>query len=70
MKGQRGRMGRHRVGAAGAQAHRLGDSYLYLQVYEDSVSGRFEIALTRGTILVQRGDFALAAEGLAPPQPG
>ena len=27
------------------RAHNLGDSYLYLQVYEDSVSGRFEIAL-------------------------
>ena len=32
--------------AAGVgRAHNLGDSYLYLQVYEDSVSGRFEIAL-------------------------
>ena len=30
---------------AEARAHNLGDSYLYLQVYEDSVSGRFEIAL-------------------------
>ena len=34
------------LGADAARAHRLGDSYLYLQVYEDSVSGRFEIALT------------------------
>ncbi len=31
--------------AAEARAHNLGDSYLYLQIYEDSVSGRFEIAL-------------------------
>ena len=32
--------------AAGeAQAHRLGESYLYLQVYEDTVTGRFEISL-------------------------
>ena len=29
-----------------AQAHRLGESYLYLQIYEDRVTGRFEIALT------------------------
>ena len=29
-----------------ARAHNLGDSYLYLQVYEESVSGRFEIALS------------------------
>ena len=34
------------LGAAGAYAHRLGDSYLYLQVYEETVTGRFEIALT------------------------
>jgi hypothetical protein len=27
-------------------AHNVGDSYLYLQIYEDSVSGRFEIALS------------------------
>jgi hypothetical protein len=31
---------------AEGRAHNLGDSYLYLQVYEDSVSGRFEIALS------------------------
>ncbi len=33
-------------GSTAAQAHRLGDSYLYLQIYEDSVTGRFEIALS------------------------
>ncbi len=33
------------LGTAGARAHTLGDSYLYLQIYEDSVAGRFEIAL-------------------------
>ena len=32
--------------AAESRAHRLGDSYLYLQIYEDSVTGRFEIALS------------------------
>ena len=32
--------------AAEAHAHNLGESYLYLQVYRDSVSGRFEIALS------------------------
>lgn len=32
--------------ATGSRAHNLGDSYLYLQIYEDSVSGRFEIALS------------------------
>ncbi len=32
--------------ASPAQGHNLGDSYLYLQVYEDRVSGRFEIALS------------------------
>ena len=31
--------------AGEAQAHNLGDSYLYLQIYEDSVTGRFEISL-------------------------
>ncbi len=31
--------------AGAAQAHIVGQSYLYLQVYEDSISGRFEIAL-------------------------
>ena len=34
------------AGAASVGAHTLGQSYLYLQVYETSVSGRFEIALT------------------------
>ena len=29
-----------------AAAHRLGESYLYLQVYEERITGRFEIALT------------------------
>ena len=29
-----------------AWAHNVGDSYLYLQIYEESVSGRFEIALS------------------------
>ena len=32
--------------AAEARAHNLGDSYLYLQIYEDSITGRFEIALS------------------------
>ena len=32
--------------AAEGRAHNLGESYLYLQIYEDSVSGRFEIALS------------------------
>ena len=32
--------------AAESHAHNVGDSYLYLQIYEDSVSGRFEIALS------------------------
>jgi hypothetical protein len=31
--------------AVDARAHNLGESYLYLQVYEDRVTGRFEIAL-------------------------
>ena len=31
--------------ATEARAHNLGDSYLYLQVYEESIRGRFEIAL-------------------------
>lgn len=33
------------LAAGEGRAHNLGDSYLYLQIYEDSVSGRFEIAL-------------------------
>ncbi len=32
--------------AAESHAHNLGDSYLYLQIFEDSLSGRFEIALS------------------------
>ena len=32
--------------ATGASAHNLGQSYLYLQIYEDTVTGRFEIALS------------------------
>jgi hypothetical protein len=32
--------------AAPSLAHNVGDSYLYLQIYEDSVDGRFEIALS------------------------
>ncbi len=32
--------------ATQGRAHRLGDSYLYLQIYEESVSGRFEISLS------------------------
>jgi hypothetical protein len=32
--------------ATAASAHNLGDSYLYLQIYEDTVTGRFEIALS------------------------
>jgi hypothetical protein len=34
------------LAAAEVRAHNLGDSYLYLQVYSDRVSGRFEIALS------------------------
>jgi hypothetical protein len=34
------------IGADPAGAHNVGDSYLYLQVYEDEVTGRFEIALS------------------------
>jgi hypothetical protein len=34
------------VGSADLEAHKLGQSYLYLQVYEESVTGRFEIALS------------------------
>jgi HupE / UreJ protein len=33
-------------GAREAQAHRMGESYLYLQVYSDRVEGRFEISRT------------------------
>jgi hypothetical protein len=33
------------LAAAEGRAHSVGQSYLYLQVYEDRVSGRFEIAL-------------------------
>ncbi|MEM9293630.1 MAG: HupE/UreJ family protein [Acidobacteriota bacterium] len=29
-----------------ADAHNMGESYLYLQIYEDTVTGRFEIALS------------------------
>ena len=32
--------------AAEGRAHNLGESYLYLKIYSDSVSGRFEIALS------------------------
>jgi len=32
--------------ATEGHAHTLGESYLYLQIYGDSVSGRFEIALS------------------------
>ena len=32
--------------AGEASAHKLGESYLYLQIYRDHVSGRFEIALS------------------------
>ena len=32
--------------ATAARGHNLGDSYLYLQVYEDRITGRFEIALS------------------------
>ncbi|MEM1411153.1 MAG: HupE/UreJ family protein [Pseudomonadota bacterium] len=31
--------------ARSAEAHQVGQSYLYLQVYEDRITGRFEIAL-------------------------
>ena len=31
--------------AAEARAHNVGQSYLYLQVYEDRVTGRFEVSL-------------------------
>lgn len=34
------------LAATQVRAHNLGDSYLYLQIYENSVSGRFEIALS------------------------
>jgi hypothetical protein len=34
------------LAAAEGRAHNLGESYLYLQVYQDSISGRFEIALS------------------------
>lgn len=34
------------LSAGRVQAHNLGDSYLYLQIYQDSVAGRFEIALS------------------------
>lgn len=34
------------LAAREAGAHRLGESYLYLQVYRDRVEGRFEISLT------------------------
>jgi hypothetical protein len=33
------------VSAAEARAHNVGQSYLYLQVYEDRVTGRFEVSL-------------------------
>ena len=32
--------------ATEGRAHNLGESYLYLKIYSDSVSGRFEIALS------------------------
>ena len=34
------------VAATAARGHNLGESYLYLQIYEKSVGGRFEIALS------------------------
>jgi hypothetical protein len=34
------------LAAAECHAHTLGQSYLYLQIYEDTVRGRFEIALS------------------------
>jgi len=34
------------VTAAESRAHTLGQSYLYLQIYEETVTGRFEIALS------------------------
>lgn len=34
------------LSAVAARAHNLGDSYLYLQIYETSVAGRFEINLS------------------------
>ena len=34
------------LAAAEGHAHNIGDSYLYLQVYPDSVSGRFEVNLS------------------------
>ncbi len=33
------------VSAAAARAHTIGESYLYLQIHQEAVSGRFEIAL-------------------------
>jgi hypothetical protein len=33
------------IWTAKLEAHNVGDSYLYLQIYEDSMTGRFEIAL-------------------------
>lgn len=34
------------LGSAEVRAHTLGESYLYLQIYQDRVSGRFEIAFS------------------------
>ena len=59
--------------AAEGRAHNLGESYLYLQIYEDSVSGRFEIALSdlnpalalSGTELEITKDNIEAVAGLA-----
>ena len=34
------------LGTAAVEAHNLGESYLYLQVYPERITGRFEIALT------------------------
>lgn len=34
------------LGGSPARAHNLGESYLYLQIYESDVTGRFEIALS------------------------
>lgn len=33
------------LGARSAEAHVIGQSYLYIQVYEESITGRYEIAL-------------------------
>lgn len=54
------------IPATASRAHNIGESYLYLQIYQDSVSGRFEIALSdfNAALGLAGSDGALTADNL------